>query len=59
MSTTRTRPETTDKHGITHRYACDTPTPETVPTTRMPGWQFLRCPTCGAATLTRTTRSTR
>lgn len=59
MSTTASRPETTDTHGTKHRHGCPANTFDTIPATHMRGWQFVGCTHCGAARLERDTRTTR
>jgi len=48
-----TRPETV-ADGLTHRHGCTAPPPKVIPA-RMTGWDFHRCPACGAARLVRRT----
>lgn len=41
-----------DTHGTEHRYGCNLPTP-TSERSRVPGFQILRCPSCGTVRVTR------
>jgi len=52
MTTTTSRPEEVDDHGMRHRYACEQPGYTTEPG-HVRGFTFARCVGCGALALAR------